>query len=89
MRTEKIKEIIGDYFYDFWRNATYEMLENGKKCLKQELETCELDPKTQYRHIAEYELICSYLGLNEIDLNFDRLKELREKYVKMYSKHEQ
>lgn len=30
MRTEKIKEIIGDYFYDFWRNATYEMLKNGK-----------------------------------------------------------
>ena len=87
MRTEKIKGIIGDYLYNFWRNATHEQLKLAKKLLKEELETCIFDQKTQSTHIAEYELICYYLGLNEIDLNFDKLKELRETYIKQNRRH--
>lgn len=87
MRTEKIKEIIGDYLYNFWRNSTNEMQKTARVLLKKELETLLTDPATQRRRIAEYELICSYLGLNEIDLDFDKLKELRENYLKLYTKH--
>lgn len=83
MRTEKIREIIGDYLYNFWKNATREMLLNAKECLKQELENCIFDQNTQYKHIAEYELICYYLGIGKIDLDFDILKELRDKYTKL------
>lgn len=76
MRTEKIKEIIGCYLFDFWCNATNEQLTDGKKRLKETLENCEIDSKTQYKLIAEYELQCAFLNV-PIDLNFDRLKELR------------
>lgn len=87
MRTEKIKEIIGDYLYNFWRNATHEHLKLARELLKKELETCIFDPKTQEKHVAEYELICYYLGENGTDLNFDKLKELRETYIKQNRRH--
>lgn len=87
MRTEKIKEIIGDYLYNFWENATREMLLTAKELLKEELENCIFDPKTQGKHVAECELICYYLGENGTDLNFDKLKELRETYIKQNRRH--
>lgn len=76
MNIDKIKNEIGIYLFDFWCNATNEQIKNAKNELKNTLENCAMNFKQQNKYVSEYFLLCSLLSC-AIDLNFDKLKELR------------
>ncbi len=61
MTTDKIKNEIGEYLWDFWQNQhDIEQIEKAEKTLRSELDAQIL---TDNKYFCEYQLICNKLGI--------------------------
>lgn len=61
MVTDKIKNEIGEYLWNFWQNQNdVEQIKKAEENLRTELDQQIL---TDYKYFCEYQLICNKLGI--------------------------